>query len=129
MKISHKTFPFIVIIFVAFIVLLLSIWDIISNEQLLERIIALYGILIILTLLFLSSKETKKPVVIKNVDEFEKSYKGKLHHFKCSSCGGIFAIKKSKYDNKKSFIVTCPDCSTMGTISLKAPEIIEKFSE
>ena len=129
MKIPRKTLPFIGIIFLAFIVLLFSIWDIIYHELWLERIIALYGILIILTLLFLVSKEKKKPVVKKNIDEFEKSLKGKLHHFKCPSCGGIFAIKKSKYNNKKPFTLTCPDCGTTGTIPSKPSQIIEEIPE
>jgi predicted RNA-binding Zn-ribbon protein involved in translation (DUF1610 family) len=129
MKISRKTLPFIGVIFFAFIVLLFSIWDIIYDEQWLERIISLYGILIILTLLFLVSNRTKKPIVIENVDEFEKSFKEKLHHFKCSSCGGIFAIKKSTHNNKKPFSLTCPDCGTTGIISLKSSEIIEKILE
>jgi predicted RNA-binding Zn-ribbon protein involved in translation (DUF1610 family) len=129
MKISRRTLPFIGIIILAFIVLIFSIWDIVYHEQWLERIVALYGILIILTLLFLVSKEKKTPVVKKNVDEFEKSLKGKLHHFKCPSCGGIFAIKKSKHNNKKPFSLTCPDCGTTGTVPSKPAQIIEEIPE
>jgi predicted RNA-binding Zn-ribbon protein involved in translation (DUF1610 family) len=115
--------------FFAFMVFVFSLWDIVYNEQWLERIIALYGILIILTLLFLVSKERKKPAVNKTVDEFEKSLKGKLQHFKCPLCGGIFAIKKSKHNNKTPFTLTCPDCGRTGTISSKPSQIWEEIPE
>jgi predicted RNA-binding Zn-ribbon protein involved in translation (DUF1610 family) len=126
---SRRSLPFVSIIVLAFMVLLFSIWDIVYNEQWLERIIALYGILIILTLLFLVSKEKKKLIIKKTVDEFEKSLNGKLHHFKCPSCGGIFAIKKSKHNNKKPFILTCPDCGNTGTIPSKPSQILEEIPE
>jgi predicted RNA-binding Zn-ribbon protein involved in translation (DUF1610 family) len=127
--ISRKTAPFVAIIILAFVVFLFSLWDIVYNEQWLERIIALYGILVILTVLFLVSKEKKKPVVKKTVDEFEKSLKGKLHHFKCPLCDGIFAIKKSKQNNKKSFTLTCPDCGTIGTVPSKPSRVLEEIPE
>jgi predicted RNA-binding Zn-ribbon protein involved in translation (DUF1610 family) len=67
----------------------------------------------------------KKPVTTKNaVKEFEKTLEGKLHHFKCPSCNGIFAIKKSKHENRKPFKLTCPDCGYVGTIPT-VPKIIE----
>jgi predicted RNA-binding Zn-ribbon protein involved in translation (DUF1610 family) len=113
---KRKTIPFISITCGACIVLLFSLWDIVYQEQWLERIIALYGILIVLTLLFLVSTEKKKPVVVQTAEEFEKSLQGTLHHFRCPCCGGMFAIKKSKQDNKKSFTITCPDCGTTGLI-------------
>jgi predicted RNA-binding Zn-ribbon protein involved in translation (DUF1610 family) len=129
MKIPWRILPFVGIICLAFLVLLFSILDILYNEKWLERIIALYGILIILTLLFLVSKEWKKPVEKKTVDEFEKSLKGRLQHFKCPSCGGVFAIKKSKHNNKKPFTLTCPDCGTTGTVPSKPSQIVEEIPE
>ncbi|DAC72964.1 MAG TPA: hypothetical protein DSN98_02665 [Thermoplasmata archaeon] len=126
---SRRSLPFISIILLAFLVFVFSIWDIINNEQWLERVIALYGILIILTLLFLVSKEKRKSFVKTNVDEFEKSLKGKLYHFKCPFCGGIFAIKKSKHNNKKPFTLTCPDCGTTGTVPSKPFQILGEIPE
>jgi len=121
--ITRRTVPFIAIIFFAFLVFVFSLWDILYHEQWLERIIALYGILILLTFLFLVSREKKKPVVQKIVEDFEKSLRGKLQHFKCPSCGGIFAIKKSNQNNKKPFMLTCPDCGMIGSIPSKPSQI------
>jgi predicted RNA-binding Zn-ribbon protein involved in translation (DUF1610 family) len=128
-RITRRTVPFVAIMFFAFLVFVFSLWDILYDEQWLERIIALYGILILLTVLFFVSQEKKKPVVKKTVDEFEKSLKGKLQHFKCPSCGGIFAIKKSKHNNKKPFSLTCPDCGMTGMISSKPSQVEEEVPE
>ncbi|HER45552.1 MAG TPA: hypothetical protein ENO12_01905 [Thermoplasmatales archaeon] len=125
----RRNLPFLGIIIFAFLVLIFSLWDILNNEQWLERIIALYGILIILCVLFLVSKEKKQPSVAKTVDAFEQSLKGKLQHFKCPSCGGIFAIKKSKQNNKKPFILTCPDCGMTGTVPSQPSKILEEIPE
>lgn len=129
MRLTRKTLPFVGLMVLALVVLLFSLWDIIYHEQWLERIIALYVILFILTLLFLATNAKKKPTDIKNVEEFEKSLKGKLHHFKCPSCGGIFAIKKSQQNNKKAFTLTCPDCGMTGTIPAKPSKVIEEIPE
>jgi len=127
--INRRTIPFIAIIFFAFLVFLFSLWDILYHEQWLERIIALYSILILLTILFLISREKKKPIVQKPVENFEQSLEGKLQHFKCPSCGGIFAIKKSKQNNKQPFTLTCPDCGMTGSIPSKPSQIQEEIPE
>jgi len=54
---------------------------------------------------------------------------GKLYHFKCPNCQGIFAIKKSSRNNKKPFTLTCPDCGTIGKISSSPPVVIEEIPE
>lgn len=127
--ITRSNLPFIGIIIFAFLVLIFSLWDIIYNEQWLERIAALYSILIILCILFLVSKEKKKPAVTKSVDAFEKSLQGKLQHFKCPSCNGIFAIKKSKRNNKKPFQLTCPDCGMTGHVPTQPLKTLEEIPE
>jgi len=129
MRLTRTTLPFIGLMVLALVVLLFSLWDIIYNEQWLERIIALYGILFILTLLFLATNGKKKPVDIQNVEKFEKSLKGKLQHFKCPACGGIFAIKKSQQNNKKAFTLTCPDCGATGTVPSKPSTVVEEIPE
>jgi len=50
------------------------------------------------------------------IEEFEKSFKGGLFHFKCPTCNGIFAVKKSKSNNKKPVKMCCPDCGAIGLI-------------
>lgn len=121
----QRRLPFILIILLSCIVLILSIWDIIYNQEWIQGILAVYGILIILAivLLFLKTKE-KSVETTPNVEEFEKTLKGKLSHFKCPNCNGIFAIKKSKHNNKNAFILTCPDCGNVGKIPSK-PQLIE----
>lgn len=114
-----------VIILLAVVAFLFSLWAILYEDQWLQTILAVYGILIILdlVLVFLSSK--KKLADFKHVvKEFEKTLEGKLHHFKCPSCNGIFAVKKSKRNNKKSFMLTCPDCGNVGRIPPK-PKSVE----
>lgn len=125
--IERKLFYFLVIIF-TIILFIVSLWSIIYEEQWFQTILALYGILIILTtvLLFLTLK--KKPTLIDNaVKDFKKTLHGKLQHYKCPFCNGIFAIKKSKSNNKKPFLLTCPDCGNAGKISTSPKSIVEKI--
>ena len=65
-------------------------------------------------MIFLKSIETHESTDI--ISEFEKSLKGGLYHFKCPTCTGIFAIKKSRKNNKKYIKMTCPDCGAIGII-------------
>ena len=129
MRTTRKNIPFIGIIVLACIVLFFSLWDIVYLEGWLERIAVLYGILFLLLVLFLFSTTRKKSAVSPAVEAFEKSLKGKLHHFKCQNCQGIFAIKKSKHNNKKAFTLTCPDCGTVGLIPSKPHLVIEEVPE
>ena len=123
----HIPLPFISVIFFTCIALFLSIWNILYDEQWFEYIIVLHGILIVITVLFLVSKERKKICVIKNIKEFEKSFGGEHHPFKCPSCGDIFAIKITKYNNKQQFSLTCPDCGSKGFIRVTPSRNIENF--
>jgi predicted RNA-binding Zn-ribbon protein involved in translation (DUF1610 family) len=129
MRITKRTLPFFCILFFACVVLLFSLWDVVYREQWLERVIALYGILFVLTVLFLVSATHKKPALSPTVEKFEKSLKGALHHFKCPSCSGVFAIKKSKHNNKKAFTLTCPDCGAVGLITSKPSVVVEDIPE
>ena len=126
---NRSNLPFIGIIIFACMVLIFSLWDIIYNEQWLERIIALYGILIILCVLFLVSKEKKNLFAGTMVEESEKSLSGKLQHFKCPSCEGLFAIKKSNLNNKKPFRLTCPDFGETGIVTSNSEKIFEDIPE
>ena len=44
----------------------------------------------------------KKPAVVQStsIEKFEQSLEGRLQHFKCPQCTGVFAVKKSKHNNK-----------------------------
>ena len=58
-----------------------------------------------------------------NRDLFERSLYGKLLHFRCPVCNGIFAVKESKKNGKKPLILRCPDCGTIGKIQVFHPII------
>lgn len=128
MTLLRGKLPFITIILLALVILILSLWDIIYNQQWIQRILALYGILIIIVVVLLFLK-TKKTTDIDTVREFEKTLEGKLQHFKCPNCNGIFAIKKSKHENKKPFSLTCPDCGNIGKISSTPNLIVDEIPD
>jgi predicted RNA-binding Zn-ribbon protein involved in translation (DUF1610 family) len=115
-------------IILSFLVFLISLWDVIDEKQWLAGVSISYAILLILTIVLLATR--KKTAVSKDtVEEFEKTLEGKLCHFKCPNCQGIFAIKKSSRNNKKPFTLTCPDCGTIGKISSSPPVIVEEIPE
>ena len=128
MEVAKSKLPYLLIFLFALLLFIISLWSIIYEDQWFQNILALYGVLIILTIVILFLSLKKKPSdVINAVKEFEKTLEGKLHHFKCPICKGIFALKKSKRENKKSFILTCPDCGNVGKISDTPKSIVEKI--
>jgi len=130
MKITRQNLPYLGIIVLAFIVFFFSFWDVLYDEDWLLQVSLLYGILIVLVMLMIFSRAMKKSTdVSPTVQEFEKILKGQLHHFKCSNCNGFFAIKKSKQNNKKTFVLTCPDCGHIGTIYSSPNMVVEQIPE
>jgi len=130
MKLIHRKLLFIVIILLSIVVLFSSLFDIVYGNEWLQIILALYAFLIIFTIVLLFLAPEKKVVGSKDiVEEFEKTLEGKLYHFKCPECDGIFAIKKSKQNNKKPFTLTCPDCGNVGRISGSPPVVVEEIPE
>ena len=128
MKLIHRKLLFLVIILLSIVVLFSSMFDIVYGKEWLQIILAIYAILIIFTIVLLFLAPTKKIAESKDiVEEFEKTLEGKLYHFKCPNCQGIFAIKKSSRNNKKPFTLTCPDCGTIGKISSSPPVVIEEI--
>ena len=127
--IQHKLL-FAAVILSSIIVLFFSIFDILYDEQWLQIVLAVYAVLIIFTIVLLFFAPAKKTAVSKDiVEEFEKTLEGKLYHFKCPNCQGIFAIKKSSRNNKKPFTLTCPDCGTIGKIASSPPVVVEEIPE
>jgi len=130
MTLTQSKLLFIVVILLSIVVLFSSLFDIIYERQWLQIILTLYAILIIFIIVLLFLKPTKKIVESGDiVEEFEKTLEGRLYHFKCPNCNGIFAIKKSKRNNKKPFTLTCPDCGTVGKISSSPPVVVEEIPE
>lgn len=117
--------PFILLVLLGFFTLFFSVWGVIFNKDWIIPVAALYIIWIFLALILIFSIPTKPIVGEDTIEEFEKTLKGRLYHFKCPNCNGIFAIKKSKHNNKKPFKMTCPDCGEVAVVS-PTPRCIEE---
>lgn len=108
--------PFIIFILLSLCVFILTIYVLIFNLEWKIFLIALYTLLIIIIILTIIFRRSKKIRHIGSIEEFEKSLKGGLYHFKCPTCNGIFALKKSKSNNKRPIKMNCPDCGSFGII-------------
>jgi len=107
---------FFIFVIIGFWVTIFGAFDIIFNTGWILFIFVFYALLIISAIFLLFFRKKKEEVFISPFEEFEKSLTGELFHFKCPNCDGIFALKKSKSDNKKNIKMTCPDCGTIGVI-------------
>jgi len=115
---------FTLLLLLGFWVLFFSFWGVIFNKTWIFLILASYAVLLILSVVLIFLKSAK-PASTSIIEEFEKTLSGRLYHFKCPSCNGVFALKKSKRNNKKTFKITCPDCGKMGVIS-PLPRCVEE---
>jgi predicted RNA-binding Zn-ribbon protein involved in translation (DUF1610 family) len=127
MKWSEGPGAFNLMILLGFWLLFFSIFGAIFNKDWVLPILALFVLLFILTILVIL--KSKKPFADETIEEFEKTLEGKLCHFKCPNCNGIFAIKKSKHNNKKYFKMTCPDCGKVAVVSPLAACVEEEIPE
>ena len=127
MKWSKGPGAFNLMMLLGFWLLFFSIFGVIFNKEWVLPILALFGLLFILTIIVIL--KSKKPSVDEATEEFEKTLEGGLYHFKCPNCNGIFAIKKSKHNNKKYFKMTCPDCGKVATVSPLATCVEEEIPE
>jgi len=99
-----------------FWILFFSIWGVIFDGDWSILVITLYVILLFFSIIITVLKSNKKAQNINAIEEFEKRLKGSLYHFKCPNCKGVFAVKESTYNTKKSVKITCPDCGRAGII-------------
>ena len=100
----------------AFWVFVFTIFDVLFGKEWIYILLVLYMVIIFFTLLLIYIRPSEQKSKTTTIEEFEKSLKGGLYHFKCPSCAGIFAIKKSRGNNKKPMKMTCPDCGNIGII-------------
>ena len=130
MNLTKSFAPFIIWIIIGLGVLIFSIIDILLNTELILVTLISYTVLIVLIIIFyILRKRRAKFIMVDAVEEFEKTLKGGLHHFKCPTCSGIFAVKKSMGDNNKYVKMTCPDCGAIGYLSPNPTEIEEEIPE
>ncbi len=121
----------IILIILGFCMLLFSLYDIIFDMELIVVSLLSYAVLIIflIILIYIKLKRKKVPVEMDVVEEFEKTLEGGLYHFKCPTCEGFFAVKKSKGDNKQYVKMTCPDCGEIGIIPPNPVSVEEEIPE
>ena len=118
----------ILFILIGFVLLIFSVYDVLNNLGLIFISIPGYIVIIVIFLFLIFRRLRTKivPVEIDVVEEFEKTLEGGLYHYKCPTCNGFFAIKKSRGDNKKYVKMTCPDCGAIGVIPPN-PASVEDF--
>lgn len=130
MNFFKKRFPFFLLLFLGFIVLLLLIINIFFRWHLTNLFLSLLAVFILVGIVFLFLKKFIIFSSVKSVDEFAKTLRGGLFHFKCPSCKGVFAIKKSRGNNKKPLKMKCPHCNKLGVVSGKTNNyIVEEIPE
>jgi len=112
---KSRFLPFLLLIILGFIVFFSSILGVINDEDWTILVMSAYTLLIFLSILLILLRPQQK-IGRGTIEEFEKTLAGKLYHFKCQTCDGVFALKKSKKNNKKPVKMTCPDCGAIGYI-------------
>lgn len=123
----NKLFSIITIIGV--IILLFSIFNIIFNLDFMIIIIIIYLILFLLSFILIMYYNQAHSKVLNKIKQFEKTLEGGLYHFKCQTCNGFFAIKRSKSNDNKPIKLTCPDCGAIGFIPPNPVSIEEEIPE
>lgn len=121
--------PFIILFIVGICTIILALVDIIYDRGWFLVTIILFIAIIFIAFVLILQKIQKRNAIVDIFRDFEKKLKGGLFHYKCPTCEGIFAIKKSKSNNKKPLKLTCPDCGAFGIISPNPPVIEDRIPE
>lgn len=116
MKYTKTNYSLILLAVISFWVFIFTLYDIFFDKGWKVFLLILYALIIILVLILIYTKINDTKKLYSSIEEFEKTLKGGLYHFKCPSCRGIFAIKKTKSNDKKPVKMTCPDCGMIGVI-------------
>jgi predicted RNA-binding Zn-ribbon protein involved in translation (DUF1610 family) len=120
---------FILIIIIGICILIFSVFDIIYDTNLIIGTFLAYALILLISIFFIYRNIHLGGNRYLSIKEFEKRLEGGLVHFKCPTCYGIFAIKKSKRNNKKYVRLTCPDCGALGVIPPNPLQIEEIIPE
>jgi len=121
--------PFNLLFLLGIFLFIVIIFDILLGYEWMIILLALFIILIVLTVLLIIRNYQKQFTETYSIEEFEKRLKGGLYHYKCQVCDGIFAVKKSKGNNKKIIKMTCPDCGAIGYVPSKPDKIKAEVPE
>ena len=125
MKNRLRTIVCTFLIFLGFIILILSFWDTLFEKGWMYKILLTYAVLLLATIIFVLLSFKKPKPTNNKIKDFKKSLKGELYHYKCPECKGIFALKKSHSIIHKSFKMNCPDCGRIGIVHT-VPLLIEE---
>ena len=121
--------PFYILILLGFFGFIFAFYDVIFEKEWMIIILSFFAVLIVLAIIFIILRYKKKFKSTTTIEDFEKRLEGGLYHFKCPTCKGIFAIKKSKSNNKKPVKMSCPDCGETGVIPPYPAQIEEEIPE
>ena len=121
--------PYKLLILLGFWALVFSIFDIVFAKDWLWIILAFYIVLVFLFIVLILIRVNQATKIYMGVEAFEKTLTGGLYHFKCPKCSGIFAIKKTKKNDRKPLKMTCPDCGEIGFIPVRPLCIEEEIPE
>lgn len=118
----QKKSLFVLLIIASLLILILTIFDIFYDYKWQQSILAIYGIILIasIVLVFIETKKKKEDDTFQNLKEFENAFKQNLSHFQCPNCNKRFSLNKSEYikNNKTNF--SCPSCGSIGKIIFKS---------
>ena len=113
----------------AVVVFLVSLWDIVSAEDWMQPILAIESILLILTVVLVYLVFTQKSKLTLSTPRYEQPVDRSLKHFQCPRCNGIFPVKRSYEDSQQSFRLTCPDCGYSGRVSVSSNTVEASLPE
>lgn len=129
MNFLQSKMTFLIFLILSVILFIVSIADVVFYLNWFSTVIISYAIILILLVVFFFMQNTSSLNFEGTVEEFEKTLKGGLYHFKCPNCQGLFAVKKSKKNNKKPVKMTCPDCGFIATIPSNPKQIEQEIPE
>ncbi len=121
--------PYVILVLLGFWTLVFSIFDAMFGKNWWWMIIVSYIALIFLFMVLILLRVNQATKIYMGVEAFEKTLKGGLYHFKCPTCSGFFAIKKTKKNDKKPVRMTCPDCGELGFIPIHPLCVEEEIPE
>ena len=121
--------PYNILVLIGFWALIFTIFDVVFDKDWQLILIVTYIVLIVLFFILMVFRANHSTKIYTSIEEFEKTLKGGLFHFKCPLCNGIFAIKKTRRNDKKPVRMTCPDCGEIGYIPIYPLCVEEEIPE
>lgn len=97
------------------LLLVLSLIDIVFfSSSFFISVFVSYGFVVVLLSFLVVSLSLIPAKKNMGLSQFQKALRGGLYHFCCCRCGGMFAVKRSRYNDRRSFFLSCPVCGRQG---------------